>query len=215
MMEYTPIDSVNPDQDVLRCLSPDTEQRQRLLEYQGAFGIGAYDNGVFVGSLWFYRVENLELGNPFAPTWSGWCHSAEDYARFAPQKLPVAAPLLGLSCFHVGRTKQLEAVDKNDESYYGKGIGSGLLAAAVKWAAGRDYRWIMATSGIDAFPEFNCWAGLLPLKAFLRNGFVALRPLNATQTIPGHLQDLASHHSPQELVHAVVGKRMHSMDSGE
>ena len=119
-------------------------------------------------------------------------------------ELDVALPFLGLSCFHVGRTKALESEDKNDELYYGKGIGSGLLAAAVEWATQRDYMGIVTTSGIDEFPEFNNWAGMLPLKVYLRQGFDILLNVDATKSIPGHLQDLA----PEcPLTQAVVGKR--------
>ena len=50
-MQYAAIDSVTPDRDVLRCLPESREEKQQLLDYQGALGIGAYDNGVFVGSL--------------------------------------------------------------------------------------------------------------------------------------------------------------------
>ncbi len=203
-MEYAAIDSVNLDRDVLRCLPELLEEKHALLDYQAAFGIGAYDNDTFVGSLWFYRIEDKGLGSPVAPPWSGWRRGSEG-ARLALPELDVELPFLGLSCFHVGRTKALESEDKNDESYYGKGIGSGLLAAAVEWAAQRDYMAIVTTSGIDGFPEFNNWAGMLPLKVYLRQGFDVLHTVDRAESIPGHLQEL----TPEcQLTQAVVRKRI-------
>ena len=132
-MEYAPIDSANPDRDVFRCLPESLDEKRALLDYQDALGIGVYDSDIFIGSLWFYRIEDKGLGSPVAPPWSGWRRGSES-ARLALPKLDAELPFLGLSCFHVGRTKALESEDKNDESYYDKGIGSGLLAAAVVWA---------------------------------------------------------------------------------
>jgi len=209
-MEYRPVNTVNPDRDVLRCLPESLDQKQQLLDYQEAFGIGAYDGGAFVGSLWFYRIQEKGLGSPLAPSWSGWCRGSED-PRLSLQTLDVEVPLLGLSCFHVGRTKELEAEDRNDESYYGRGIGSGLLAAALKWASEHDYRSVVTTSGIDQFPEFNNWAGMLPLKVYLRNGFHILRKLDTSESIPGHLQDSTPNPREHQLVQAIVGKRANNL----
>lgn len=203
-MEYAAIDCVNPDRDVLRCLPESIAKKQKLLDYQGAFGIGAYDNDTFVGSLWFYRIEEEGLGSPVAPPWSGWQRGNEG-AGLDLSEIDVELPFLGLSCFHVGRTKALESEDRNDESYYGKGIGSGLLAAAVEWATQRDYMGIVTTSGVDGFPEFNNWAGMLPLKVYLKQGFDILHTVDTAESIPGHLRGL----TPKcELTQAVVGMRI-------
>ena len=77
-MRYSVIDCLNPDRDVLRCLPETLEQKQKLLDYQGALGIGAYDRDTFVGSLWFYRIEERGLGSPLAPPRSGWGRGSED-----------------------------------------------------------------------------------------------------------------------------------------
>ncbi len=206
-MQYTPVDSVNPVRDVLRCLPESLEEKQQLLEYQRALGIAAYDKGTFVGSLWFYRIEDKGLGSPLAPPWSGWRRGSKE-AHLTLQTLDIEVPLLGLSCYHVGRTKELEQKDRNDESYYGRGIGSGLLASSLKWAIENDYKAVVTTSGIDDFPEFNNWAGMLPLKVYLRNGFEILRNLDTSKTIPGHLRELIPNPQEHHLVQAIVGKRI-------
>ncbi|GEM_PF-4974432 len=208
-MHYKPIDLLNPDRDILRCLPESLEEKQRLLDYQGALGIGAYDNAAFVGSLWFYRIDKKGLGNPFAPPWSGWQRGNED-PKLTLQELNVKVPLLGLSCYHVGRTKELEPEDRNDESYYGKGIGSGLLVRALEWAVEQDYMAVIAISGIDDFPEFNNWAGMLPLKVYLRNGFEVLRHIDANESIPGHLRELIPNSQKHQLAQSIVGKRIHN-----
>ena len=105
----------------------------------------------------------------------------------------------------MGRTKTLEPEDRNDESYYGRGIGTNLLLAAVQWAAERDYNAIVTMSGIDEFPEYNIWGGMLPLKVYLRRGFDILCPVDATESVPGHLRELTP---DRQLSQAVVGKNI-------
>ena len=207
-MRYEAIAELRPERDVLRCLLESPEAKQSLIAHQGALGIGAYDAALFVGSLWFYRVEDRDRGAPLAPDWSGWCPQAEEFRALAPNIPDEAFPLLGLDCFHVGRTKALEDADVNDESFYGRGIGSELLRTACAWAAERDYRSVVGASGIDVFPEFNNWAGKLPLKVYLRNGFDVLVHLDARADIPGHLRAEAQHIEQTKLARAGVIKRI-------
>ena len=187
-MQYRPIAELRPDRDVLRCLPESVDAKQSLVAHQGALGIGAYDDGLFVGSLWFYRLEDPASGCPLAPIWSGWHGDSDEFRRLSPEIPAHALPVLGLDCFHVGRTKALEAQDVNDEFYSRRGSGTGLLTAALAWATQRDYRSVIAGSGMDAFPEYNNWAGTLPLKVYLRNGFDVLVPRDAWGAVPGHLR---------------------------
>lgn len=191
IMQYRAIAELRPDRDVLRCLPDSVDAKRSLIAHQGALGIGAYHNGLFVGSLWFYRVEDPASGCPLAPIWSGWHSDSDGFRRLSPEIPACALPFLGLDCFHVGRTKALAARDVNDESYYRRGIGTGLLTAALAWAAQRDYRSVIAGSGMDAFPAYNNWAGTLPLKVYLRNGFDVLKPGDAPSAVPGHLRKAA------------------------
>jgi hypothetical protein len=111
---------------------------------------------------------------------------------------------LGLSCFHVGRTKATEASDRNDTSYYRCGIGTALLKRGLDWASKRDYRSVVAISGIDAFPAYNNWAGTLPLKVYLRVGFNVLARLDAQSAVPGHLAARAAEIESSNLQMAAV-----------
>lgn len=88
----------------------------------------------------------------------------------------------------MGRTKEYENKDRNDDSYFGKGIGAGLLESAIRWASENNYKSIISDSGIDSFPEYNNWSGKLPLKVFTKQGFQILETISATDIIPGHLK---------------------------
>lgn len=187
-IQYGAITGLHPERDVLRCLPESDKVKQSLITHQDALGIGAYEDGIFVGSLWFYRIEGRK-GSPYAPPWSGWNCESESFKQLIWEVPDSAFPLLGLDCFHVGRTKALEEEDLNDESYYRRGIGSGLLKACIAWAEQRDYKSLVAASGMDALPEFNIWAGRLPMKTYLSHDFDVFWDLDTQAAIPGHLNN--------------------------
>jgi hypothetical protein len=207
-VQYLPIESVNTDRDVLRCLPESLEQKQQILSHQGAFGLGAYEQRRFVGSLWFYRIEDLSQASPHAPPWSAWHRGAGEYNAISRRMQVGSLPTLGLSCFHVGRTKESESTDQNDRLYFGRGIGTGLLTAALAWAQSRDYRSVLSVSGIDSFPEFNIWAGTLPLKVYLRCGFGVLQHMDPDKSIPGHLRSHLGESGSKHCVQAFVIRRI-------
>ena len=60
----------------LRCL-PDGGNLEYCLAYQDAIGIGAWDDDLFVGSLWFYKLDD-ELINPYNPPWGGYNKANEE-----------------------------------------------------------------------------------------------------------------------------------------
>ena len=49
-MQYEAIAELRPERDVLRCLPESDDAKRALIAHQGALGIGAYDDGLFVGS---------------------------------------------------------------------------------------------------------------------------------------------------------------------
>ncbi len=208
-MRYEPIAELRPERDVLRCLAESDDAKSALVAHQGALGIGAYDGELFVGSQWFYRVESRDAGCPHAPD------HVPDLSpnEFKRQSVALgiqddAFPLLVLNCIHVGRTKALEDTDQNDTSYLKRGIGTHLLTAACNWAGERDYRAVLTTTGMDGFPEYNVWAGRLPLRVYLRNGFTTLANRDAIAEIPGHLRGEADGIDPTTLAMADVIKRI-------
>lgn len=191
-MQYEPITELRPERDVLRCLAGPNDAKRALIAHQGALGIGAYDDGLFVGSQWFYRIETRDAGCPLAPRHVPDIQPETFKRRSVALGIPDDAfPLLVLDCLHVGRTKALEETDQNDTSYFRRGIGTQLLTAACAWATERDYRSVLTTSGMNGFPEYNVWAGRLPLKVYLRNGFTVLVSRDPEDEIPGHLRGQA------------------------
>jgi hypothetical protein len=209
-MRYEVLGEIRPERDVLRCLPDSDADKQSILEYQSCFGIAAYDSDTFVGSLWFYRIVNKELACPPAPPWSGWSKESDLYPQISEAVASDLYPILGLSCFHVGRTKALQAKDRNDESYYGVGIGTGLLEAAAEWASARDYGSMVGCAGMGGSHDFNNWAGWLPMKVYSKHDFVTLFPLDCSAMVPGHLKDKFDRERPTDtemgvMIRSLVG----------
>ncbi|MGA2265993.1 MAG: GNAT family N-acetyltransferase [Phycisphaerae bacterium] len=165
----------------LRCL-PDGGNLETLLREQQVIGAAAWDGDesdsekTFVGSLWFYRVPIPQLLNKHAPAWSGYGQEGPGLAaqRGALAGANISGHALGLSCFHVGRLLAGGAFGEPDPRYLGKGIGTRLLLAAIDHARRGGYRAILAGGGPDNVHSFNRWAGMMPAKVFLRNGFTAV-----------------------------------------
>lgn len=211
MITYKAITSIEPERDVLRCLPELFAERMNLLSFQKCFGIGAYNDGSFVGSLWFYAINDPSIGNPYAPDWTGLKLGSEEYLSLISKLSMNDFPTICLRCFHVGRTKQTETTDKNDESYYGKGIGTGLLRTAIKWAKVNSYKSIITKSGLDGFDEFNNWAGSLPLKTYVRNGFEIISQDDWNKVVPGHLKESANKYETNKYIHATIIHRLFSI----
>lgn len=154
----------------LRCL-PDGGKLEFCLGYQEAIGIGAWDDDLFVGSLWFYRLDD-DLVNPYAPPWVGYRRGNErNLQERKAQSGLGAGPFLGLDCFHVGRLIENGPDGTPDPKYLGRGIGTRLLDAAVSFARENRYAAVLGAGGADRVRSYNHWAGTLPTKVFLRRGF--------------------------------------------
>ena len=101
MITYQAITKIDPERDVLRCLPETLEGKQALLNFQGALGIGSYENELFMGSVWFYRMED-NPSCPYTPEWSEWHKASAGFLQLNSLLSMQAYPLLGLGCFHVG-----------------------------------------------------------------------------------------------------------------
>ena len=207
MITYEPITEIRPDRDVLRCLPESAAEKQALLEKQAAFGIGAFEDGIFVGSVWFYWIAAADSISA-APEWSGWHQNAAGFAQVRAKLARQAYPILGLDCFHVGRTKAFESENRNDENYFRKGIGTNLLENAIFWAQTHEIKTVIAYSGIDSFPEFNLWSGRLPLKVYIQHAFQVFHSQEAIQNIPWHLQDFLPAADSAKMKMAIVARTL-------
>jgi len=158
----------------LRC-QPDGGSLEFNLRHQEAIGIGAWDDELFVGSLWFYRLDD-NLTNPYAPAWVGYRRGNEEHLQRRKADAGLSpGPVLGLDCVHVGRLIDNGPDGTPAKEYLGKGIGTKLLEGAVSFARERDYVGVIGGGGTDRVRSYNNWAGTLPTKVFVRQGFACTR----------------------------------------
>lgn len=61
-----------------------------------------------------------------------------------------------------------------DPRYFGRGIGTALCDASVRWAAEHGYAAVMGRGAPDGFFEFATWSGCLPWTTYARLGFEAV-----------------------------------------
>jgi len=154
----------------LRCL-PDGGSLGFCLRDQGAIGIGAWDDDLFVGSLWFYKLDD-DLTNRYAPPWVGYSKANTESLKERKARSGLAAgPFLGLDCVHVARLIENGPDGEPDPRYLGKGIGTRLLEGAIAYAKENGYQAILWGGGADRIRSYNHWAGSLPGRVPLRHGF--------------------------------------------
>ncbi len=100
----------------------------------GASAILVFDGAQHVGQLQFRR-HAAELRSP-----NGIWHP--DYWGDFPDSQPeLPADAVGIFCYHVG---QLESGEDRDSSYFGRGIGQGLLDYFLDWAEDQQISTIVA-----------------------------------------------------------------------
>ncbi len=154
----------------LRCL-PDGGSLEFCLGYQGAIGIGAWNDDLFVGSLWFYKLDD-DFTSRYAPPWCGYnkANAASLQERKARSDL-APGPFLGLDCIHVGRLIENGPDCAPDQRFLGTGIGTRLLEGAITFAKENGYAAILGRGGADWIRSYNHWAGSLPGRVLSRHGF--------------------------------------------
>lgn len=152
------------------------ETQIRLLEQQEILGMAAWQEDTCVGSLHCYRVS--------LPDWND--TNFPGYGRKRPVSWPLgwplvaakekglsfAGPVWGHACFHVGFAGP--AAKRADSAYFGRGIGTALCEASVRWARENEYAAVIAQGGTKAAPEYNVWMGCLPWTTYRRMGFECL-----------------------------------------
>lgn len=155
----------------------------------GASAILAFDGTKHVGQLQFRRYDR-ELRSPSGPSdtafWGDFGASAPDLGLNA----------LSVFCFHVGQT---EDSAERDESYFGRGIGLGLLDYLLGWAEQQGYNAVAAKATPSARSVMTFMGGL-PVASYRDRGFEV-----TSSWIDSQVRDLVSERgviveaaSPQE-----------------
>lgn len=179
---------------LIRCL-PDGYRTEMIFKTQEVIGIGAWDGDKCIAQLHCYR---LILPHGSADLWPAW--SRPSYID------PVLSGCLGISgpvwchaCFHVGRSVESFArSDTPDSRYFGRGIGTALARASIRWAEEHDYEAIIAPGTPDGLFAFSVWAGGLPWTTYRKLGFS-----EEALDIGNDLPDWAKSNAPPEVMEEV------------
>ena len=152
---------------LLRCL-PAGGTIETLFKTQETIGMGAWLDDQCIAQLHCYR---LTVANGSADDWPAW--SRPSYVDDVLNgRLGIPGPVWCHACFHVGRSIETFArSDAPDSRYFGRGIGTALCRASLRWAQDHDYRSVIAPGTPDNLFEFSVWAGGLPWTTYRRLGF--------------------------------------------
>jgi len=197
-----PVDPAELDRIVLRCW-PDREIIDRLFVQQGTIGMAAWEGDKCVAQLHCYRVILPDGEDDDWPEWSRWDISPHE------AHLGLVGPVWCHACCHVGRTLETYHREKagpsahlgtirdgTDPTYFGRGIGTALSEASVRWAREHNYVAVLARGAPENLFEFAVWSGQLPWTTYARLGFetVAIRGKRT------ELPEWAKGNSPPEVM---------------
>lgn len=144
--------------------------RQRIRD-QGTCSILALDAGRPVAQLYLreYRSGFRSPRGLHDGSWWADLKGVEDAVHLPPRTLM-------LGCWHVGRVRDPDGTERDAEEYRGRGLGIGLLRAAVDWLRSPESRYdALAAKGTDSEDRgYIGWVGGLPASAFESLGFERL-----------------------------------------
>lgn len=179
---------------LLRCL-PDGHRIEMLFKTQEVIGIGAWDGDQCIAQLHCYR---LMLPRGSADLWPSWTRPAY-VADMLDGSLGIAGPVWCHACFHVGRSiESFSRSDAPDSRYFGRGIGTALAQASIRWAQAHDYEAVIAPGTPEGLFAFSVWAGGLPWTTYRELGFS-----DKTGDLGDELPDWARGPAPPEVMHEV------------
>lgn len=179
---------------LIRCL-PDGYRIETMFKMQAVIGIGAWDGDKCIAQLHCYR---LILPHGSADSWPAWSRPSYVDAVLNGY-LGISGPVWCHACFHVGRSiESFSRSDIPDASYFGRGIGTALAEASIRWAQEHDYEAIIAPGTPDGLFAFSVAAGGLPWTTYKTLGFS-----DAALDVGDDLPDWAKDNAPPEVMEEV------------
>lgn len=166
-IDVRPIRRDELDKVLLRCL-PDGFRIEMMFRSQDVIGMGAWERNRCIAQLHCFR---LTLPNGSADNWPVW--SRPPYVENVLNgSLGITGQVWCHACFHVGRSiESFSRSDDPDSRYFGRGIGTALCQASMRWAREHEYEAIIAPGTPDRLFEFSVWAGGLPWTTYQKLGF--------------------------------------------
>lgn len=207
-----PIQLDELDRIPLRCWPAERETLLRLFERQGAIGMAAWEGDRCVAQLHCYRIVLPDQDNPDWPTWNHWWRPEWWQRMTGSVNLELSGPTWCHACCHVGRTLEsfqeelavgaetVISIDKGaDARYFGRGIGTALCRASMRWAWDHDYTTVLALGAPQGFFQYAIAAGHLPWTTYTRLGFESFGLMSDA----AHLSQWARGHGPAEVTDAL------------
>ena len=145
----------------------DEEMRARIVA-QGTCSLIALDAGRPVAQRYIRQYERGYRSPAGLHEGSWWA----DFSG-ADETLALPARTAVLGCWHVGRIRDADGAEHEAAQYRGRGIGVGLLGAAVDWlhADGTPFSALVAKAAATEERAYLGWLGGLPESAFTSLGF--------------------------------------------
>jgi GNAT superfamily N-acetyltransferase len=208
-----PIQIDEIDRIPLRCWPMDRGALLRLFESQGTLGMAAWEEDRCVAQLHCYRIVLPDQDNPDWPSWNHWWRPDWWRRMTGSVNLELSGPTWCHACCHVGRTLESfrQEIEVNaspaapdirkgaDPRYFGRGIGTALCRASMRWAWDHNYTTVLALGAPSGLFEFAVAAGHLPWTTYTRLGFEPFGMISDA----AHLPQWARGHGPEEVKDAI------------
>lgn len=193
-IKISPIRREDLGKVLIRCL-PDGGRIETLFKTQEIIGFCAWDGDKCIAQLHCYR---LILPHGSTDLWPDW--SRPSYMNgLLNGCLDISGPVWCHACFHVGRSiESFAQSDDADSRYFGRGIGTALAQASVRWAKEHDYEAVIAPGTPDDLFSFSVLAGGLPWTAYQKLGFKD-ETFETNDELPDWVQGIG----PPEVIKAI------------
>jgi GNAT superfamily N-acetyltransferase len=187
-----------------RCWRGGEEEMRARIAAQGTCSIIALDDGRPVAQL-YLRAYQPGFRSP------GGLHDGAWWADLSgvPDAGELPARTVMLGCWHVGRLRDPDGSEREDDSFRGRGIGTALLDTAIAWLRSPDapFDALAAKAADTEQPSYLGWLGGLPLSIFEVRGFRRVASFDDPylRAEPAAVPDAAATENPARFHLVVLG----------